>query len=125
MGGRTVALAGDLSWLHDAGGLVVDDPGDVVFVVVDNGGGGIFSFLPQATTLAPERFEQLFGTPHGTDIEALARAHGVPSRTVSTADELCHALDQPGPSVTRIVTDRADNVREHARLSAAVTAALG
>ena len=45
--------------------------------MVDNDGGGIFSFLPQATRLPSERFEQLFGTPHGTDVVALAAAHGL------------------------------------------------
>ena len=73
MGGRTVALAGDLSWLHDAGGLVVDDPGDVVFVVVDNGGGGLFDLLPQAEH-APD-FERLFVAPHGLDLARLGSAY--------------------------------------------------
>jgi 2-succinyl-5-enolpyruvyl-6-hydroxy-3-cyclohexene-1-carboxylate synthase len=73
MRGRTVALAGDLSWLHDAGGLVVDDPGDVVFVVVDNGGGGLFDLLPQAEH-APD-FERLFVAPHGLDLARLGSAY--------------------------------------------------
>ncbi|HEX2404726.1 MAG TPA: 2-succinyl-5-enolpyruvyl-6-hydroxy-3-cyclohexene-1-carboxylic-acid synthase, partial [Acidimicrobiia bacterium] len=60
-----VALAGDLSFLHDASGFVVDEIGDVVFVVVDNGGGGLFDLLPQAEH-APA-FERLFVTPHHLD----------------------------------------------------------
>ncbi len=126
-GHPTVVLLGDIAFVHDSNALVAirGRSADLRIVVVDNGGGGIFSFLPQATALPNERFEQLFGTPHGTDIEALARAHGVPARTVSTADELRSSLAEPGPSLTRIVTDRADNVREHARLNAAVAAALG
>ena len=94
------------------------------FVIVDNDGGGIFSFLPQATSLAPERFEHLFGTPHGTDVVALARAHGLDATTVTTAVELVDRLTTPGPTVTRIATDRADNVDVHAALTAAVVTAL-
>ncbi len=126
-GRTTVALLGDIAFVHDSNAMVAlrDRGADLRIVVVDNGGGGIFSFLPQATALSSHRFEQLFGTPHGTDLEMLARAHGIPARTVSTADELRSSLGEPGPSLTRIVTDRAENVREHARLNAAVANALG
>ena len=79
---------------------------------------------PQATELPPERFEQLFGTPHGTDVVALAAAHGIDAATVTTAAELVARLRPPGPSVTRVRTDRAENVRVHAALNAAVAAAL-
>ena len=95
---------------------------DLRIVVADNGGGGIFSFLPQASQLPADRFEQLFGTPHDTDIEALAAAHRVPAATVERADELVEAIARPGPSVTRVVTDRAENVRVHDELNAAVVA---
>lgn len=126
-GRPTAVLLGDIAFVHDANALVaVRDRGvDLRVVVVDNGGGGIFSFLPQASALAVDRFEQLFGTPHGTDLEALASAHGVAARTVATCDELAAAVASPGPSVTRIVTDRDQNVRVHDRLHAAVAAALG
>ena len=62
-GTRTVALLGDLAFLHDVSGLVNLPELPCTFVVLDNGGGGIFSFLPQATVLEPAVFEQLFGTP--------------------------------------------------------------
>ena len=71
----TIALMGDLAFLHDVSGLVNVDPAALcTFVVVDNGGGGIFSFLPQAGALEPEVFESLFGTPQRSDIGAVARA---------------------------------------------------
>ena len=126
-GHPTVVLLGDIAFVHDSNALVAlaSRGVDLRIVVVDNDGGGIFSFLPQATSLTSERFEQLFGTPHGTDIEALAAAHGVPARTVTTTDELAVAVTTPGPSVSRVVTDRADNVRIHDRLHAAVAATLG
>lgn len=125
--GRTTAvLIGDIAFVHDSNALAALPAREVDLrvVVVDNGGGGIFSFLPQASALPDDRFEQLFGTPHGTDVEQLARAHGVRACTVTTADELREALAQPGPSMIRVATDRAANVADHARLNAAVAAAL-
>jgi 2-succinyl-5-enolpyruvyl-6-hydroxy-3-cyclohexene-1-carboxylate synthase len=121
-GRPTVALVGDIAFVHDSNALVAltERAADLRIVVVDNGGGGIFSFLPQATTLPEERFEQLFGTPHGTDIETLAAAHGVRAATVTTVEDLVAAVRRPGPSVTRIVTDRADNVKLHGLLNQAV-----
>ncbi len=123
-GRPTVVLLGDIAFVHDSNALVglAARNVDLRIVVVDNGGGGIFSFLPQASALTRDRFEQLFGTPHGTDIEALAGAHGIAARTVSTTAELAATLQSPGPSVTRVVTDRDDNVRHHDLLNAAVAA---
>ncbi len=117
-----VVLVGDIAFAHDSNALVAlaARSVDLRIVVVDNGGGGIFSFLPQATALSPERFEQLFGTPHGTDVEALAEAHGIPARTVDTSDQLAAAVLTPGPSVTRVVTDRAENVKIHDLIHRAV-----
>ena len=126
-GRPTVALVGDVAFVHDSNALVAlaERAADLRIVVVDNAGGGIFSFLPQASALDHARFEQLFGTPHGTDIEALSAAHAIKAVTVDDPDELRAAIVRPGPSVTRIVTDRADNVRVHAELNAAVSASLG
>ena len=115
--GPTVALTGDLGFLHDTNGLLgVADRGlDAVFVVIDNRGGGIFSFLPQADL--PEHFETLFGTPQPVDLTALAAAHGVPTFEVTHADALGPAvLDAIGAGGVRMVlvrTDRADNVVRH------------
>ncbi len=116
----TAVLIGDVAFLHDSSSLtaLAGRDLDVRIVVVDNDGGGIFSFLPQATSLASNRFELLFGTPHGTDIPALAMAHGLRTRTVATLDELRDALSTPGPSVTHVPSNRADNVAAHNRLNA-------
>jgi 2-succinyl-5-enolpyruvyl-6-hydroxy-3-cyclohexene-1-carboxylate synthase len=126
-GAPTVALVGDIAFVHDAGALTALSTrrADLRIVVVDNDGGGIFSFLPQASQLSEERFEQLFGTPHGTDVVALAGAHGLDAVTVTTADALADRINRPGPSVTCIPTNRKDNVTVHAALNAAVVAALG
>jgi 2-succinyl-5-enolpyruvyl-6-hydroxy-3-cyclohexene-1-carboxylate synthase len=125
-GATTVALVGDIAFLHDAGALtaLTRRHADLRIVVVDNDGGGIFSFLPQATALPTDRFEQLFGTPHGSDLVALARAHGIDATSVATADALAARLGEPGPSVTRVATDRAANVAIHGSINAAVAAAL-
>ena len=123
----TVALVGDIAFVHDSGALTAlrTRGVDLRIVVVDNDGGGIFSFLPQANELGEERFEQLFGTPHGTDVVTLARAYGLDAITVTTPAELADRVTTPGPSVTRVPTDRQDNVAVHAALNAAVVAALG
>jgi 2-succinyl-5-enolpyruvyl-6-hydroxy-3-cyclohexene-1-carboxylate synthase len=123
----TVVWVGDIAFVHDSNALVAINERnvDLRIVVADNRGGGIFSFLPQAAQLTADRFEQLFGTPHDTDIEALANAHHVPATTVDTADALVDALRKPGPSLTRVVTDRAENVRVHNELNDAVAASLG
>lgn len=130
-GRPTTALLGDLAFLHDANGLLgATDRGlDLVVVVVDNRGGGIFSFLPQAELLPAGRFERLFGTPHDVDLVALAAAHGVPGVVVDTAAELDEALAvaRAGRGVRLVVarTDRVANVALHRELGAAVDAAVG
>lgn len=118
-GAPTAVLIGDVALLHDASSLtgLASRGLDVRIVVIDNDGGGIFSFLPQATALAGERFEQLFATPHGTDFELLGRAHHLQTCTVTTADELRQALGRWGPSLIRVPSDRAANVTAHSALN--------
>jgi 2-succinyl-5-enolpyruvyl-6-hydroxy-3-cyclohexene-1-carboxylate synthase len=125
-GHTTFVLLGDLAFVHDSNALTALDRRDVDLriVVVDNDGGGIFSFLPQATALTQDRFEQLFGTPLGVDIVALATSYGLEARTVLAVDELVDQLAQPGPWVCCVPTDRRHNVEVHTALHAAVSAAL-
>ncbi len=97
-----------------------------MLVVLDNGGGGIFSFLPQAD-LDAEVFERFWGTPSGVDLAALAAAHGVPVRTVTRSAEVVPAvLDAAagGVQVVRVPTDRAANVAGHRAVWDAAAAAL-
>jgi 2-succinyl-5-enolpyruvyl-6-hydroxy-3-cyclohexene-1-carboxylate synthase len=129
-GGPVVGLLGDLAFLHDAGGLLgASGRGlDVLFVVVDNGGGGIFSFLPQAG-LPSERFELLFGTPPEADLVAVAQAYGVPAERVGRAADVGpaveRALDAKGAHVVVVPTgDRTTNVNRHRQARAVVAEAV-
>ena len=126
--GPTVGLLGDLCLLHDSNGLLgVRDRGiDATLVVVDNDGGGIFSFLPQADL--PEHFETVFGTPHGIDLSALARVHGLPVTEVGAAADVAPAVTDSiaagGVQVVLVRTDRATNVVRHRQVWAAVAGAI-
>jgi 2-succinyl-5-enolpyruvyl-6-hydroxy-3-cyclohexene-1-carboxylate synthase len=126
-GVATTALVGDLAFVHDSSALIAlaERRFDLTLVVVDNDGGGIFSFLPQATALDTSQFETLFGTPHGTDCVALAQAHGLAAVEVSTNAALARALrPRAGSRVVVATSDRATNVDVHRRLNAAVAAAV-
>lgn len=125
-----VALVGDLAFLHDSNaqlGLVRRGV-DLAIVVINNDGGGIFSFLPQAEELDPQRFERLFGTPHGVDLRALAEAHGIGVTTVATHAGLEAALvgwrDRRGVQVIVAASDRTRNLELHRAINAAVASAL-
>lgn len=124
----TIALVGDLCFLHDASGLLgaVDRGVDATFVVVDNAGGGIFSFLPQAELT--DHFETLFGTPQPVDLAALAAVHGIPVAEIGTAGDLepavRAAVGSGGVQVVRVRTDRAVNVTRHREVWAAVANSL-
>jgi 2-succinyl-5-enolpyruvyl-6-hydroxy-3-cyclohexene-1-carboxylate synthase len=125
-GTPAAVLLGDLAFVHDSNALIVlaGRHADLRIIVVDNDGGGIFSFLPQATTLDGERFEHLFGTPLAVDIVALATSYGLEARTVQAADELVEQLAIPGPWVCCVPSNRHHNVDVHAALHAVVAAAL-
>jgi len=126
----TVGLVGDLALLHDAGALLGAALRELscVMVVVDNDGGGIFSFLPQASALAADDFERLFATPHGLDLAGLARLHGLATSEVERIDELDRAVQagfKTGAMTVIVVrTEQRANVRVHDELHAAVAAAL-
>jgi 2-succinyl-5-enolpyruvyl-6-hydroxy-3-cyclohexene-1-carboxylate synthase len=122
----TALLIGDVALLHDTNGMLNLNLRnlDLRIFVVDNNGGGIFSFLPQKTTLDEARFEMVFGTPHQVDIEALAKAHNISAQTIESLDDLAMAVAQRGLRLTRIVTNREENVKVHDRIHQNVAAAL-
>ncbi len=132
--GPTVALVGDLAFLHDVSALVgpVGEVAPLTVVVADNGGGGIFSFLPPATGLDDGTFERLFGTPQGPDVASVAAGFGWAVEEIdedagsdALASALGRAAAQGGRTVVRVrLPDRAANVAAHDRINAAVVAAV-
>ena len=125
--GPVVGLLGDLTLLHDVGGLLgaADRGLDATLVVLDNDGGGIFSFLPQAGL---EGFETLFGTPHRIDLTAVTAAYGIVARRVTAAAEVVptvlDAVKEGGVHVVVVPTDRATNVIRHRDVWRAVAGSL-
>jgi 2-succinyl-5-enolpyruvyl-6-hydroxy-3-cyclohexene-1-carboxylate synthase len=126
----TVALLGDLAWLHDTNGLLsaarlAATGVDATFVVSDNGGGGIFHFLPAA---AMPEFDELFATPQTVDLAALARVYGVEATRVERAEQVGPAvgaaLAAGGVRVIVVPTDRHTNVARHEAIWSAVASAL-
>ena len=126
-GRPTTALCGDLTLLHDAGSLLwcARRGHDAVFVVPNNDGGVIFSFLPQREL--PE-LEELFTTPHGLDLRALCGAAGAAHARVDRATDLTPAVERArsagGVHVVEVPIDRAESVRMHEEVHAAVGAGL-
>lgn len=110
-GEATVAIAGDLSMLYDltALGWAARNPLPITIVVINNDGGGIFSFLPQAPL--PE-FEELFATPHGLDFAGAAEWFGLDYTRAETTGELVAAMAEvgPGPRLVEVRFDRAAGV---------------
>ena len=124
----TVGLLGDLAFFHDLSGLVrgdLEDVPDAALVVVDNGGGGIFSFLPYAGDLSEETFERAFATPQAQAVGSAARGLGLPVTEVATAGELAGAVGERlaggGVGVVVARTDRHANVLAHREIERAVT----
>jgi 2-succinyl-5-enolpyruvyl-6-hydroxy-3-cyclohexene-1-carboxylate synthase len=98
----------------------------LTIVLVDNGGGGIFDFLPVATQT--DAFEEHVATPTGLDFARAAALFGLPYDAPATLPDLRAALEQatgaPGTTLLHVRTDRAANVALHRRLWDAVTGAV-
>ena len=126
--GPLVLVIGDLSFYHDMNGLLAVQRHNVnaTIVLLNNNGGGIFSFLPQADET--EHFEELFGTPHGLDFRPAAELYGLAYRRAESWQDFREAieasLDSPGVGLVEVRTDRRENVRLHRELWAAVSEAV-
>jgi len=115
---QTLALAGDLSLLHDSNGFIVDAAIDVTIVVVDNEGGGLFDSLPQARH-APE-YERLFVTRPNRSFRDLARFHGLRYEEAGDMAGLARAvgesLHRPGIDLIRVSVDREHDLAVRAQM---------
>ena len=122
----TTLLIGDIALLHDVNGLIglVSREIDLRIVVIDNNGGGIFSFLPQAQNLESTKFEKIFGTPHGVNLKMVAQAHQIDTHEVANMSDFAEVLSQRGPWLARVVTDRQENVKVHERINQMVASNL-
>jgi 2-succinyl-5-enolpyruvyl-6-hydroxy-3-cyclohexene-1-carboxylate synthase len=124
-GRPTTIVTGELGFLHDLGGLAAlrDVTTPVRIVVVDNGGGGIFHFLPQHSALDAAEFEALFGTPRAVSVERAAALFDLPYRRLEALADLPTAL-AAGTGLIEVRTDRQTNVAAHRRVTERVLAAL-
>jgi 2-succinyl-5-enolpyruvyl-6-hydroxy-3-cyclohexene-1-carboxylate synthase len=113
---RALALMGDVTFLHDANGLVLgprEPRPDLTIVVVNDDGGSIFAMLEQGAEEYADRFDTLFGTPHGVDLASLCAATRTPHWRVESLPELEHALANPNGGIEVVeVGVRRDNRRD-------------
>jgi len=129
-GGRTVALLGDLTFVHDASGLLIGPteptPRDLTIVVSNDNGGGIFELLEQGDPRFADVASRIFGTPHDVDVGALCRAYHVDARQIEVG-ELPANMAEPhdGMRVLEVKADRSSLRQLHADIRAAVGAAGG
>ncbi|HEU4666756.1 MAG TPA: thiamine pyrophosphate-binding protein, partial [Arthrobacter sp.] len=136
LGGRqeTTVLLGDVTFLHDAGGLLLgagEEQPDLRMVVLNDAGGAIFGLLEHGAVEEGGKYgdavERLFGTPHSVDLAALAAAYGVGHSVVGTTAGLAEALARPieGRTIVEVRADRHSLRALHARIREAVAAAVG
>jgi 2-succinyl-5-enolpyruvyl-6-hydroxy-3-cyclohexene-1-carboxylate synthase len=115
----TWLLIGDLSFLHDVNGLIVSrfHETDLTIVIMNNDGGGIFSYLPQAES--GNHFERLFGTPTGLRFEHIAAMYDAQYSSIESIEEFEQELSQEKKKNIRIIevfTNRKENVIAHRTL---------
>lgn len=120
-------LIGDLSFLHDVNGLIATrfHETDITIVIMNNDGGGIFSYLPQAKT--GTYFEELFGTPTGLTFNHIAAMYDAQYASIQTMEEFKEELSKVKEKPVRIIevfTNRAQNTEAHRKLWNEITARL-
>ena len=113
---RAFALVGDVTFLHDLTGLVIgptETRPDLTIVVVNDDGGSIFATLEQGAEQYADRYDALFGTPHGADLAAVCAATRTPHWRVESLPELEQALASPNGGIEVVeVRVRRDNRRD-------------
>ncbi len=124
-GGPCVLLIGEVALVHDAGGVLAAGrlaAAPLTIVCLNNGGGGIFDFLPLAREADAALYEEHILTPTGVELSALASAAGLPHTLASTREQLEEAVRRPG--LVEIRTDRQLNITARRDLYQAVAGAL-
>lgn len=101
----TIAVLGDLSFLHDLTGLIHAENPNLLILVVDNNGGGIFSTLAHR---GADGFESIFGTPHDLDLSVIASALKVKTSTINSVDQLVKELSQPIDGLRVVIAQMPD-----------------
>lgn len=124
-GAPTWVLIGEVALLHDVGGLLAATRAgaELTIVCVNNGGGGIFDFLPLPAHADSAAYERHVATPTGIDLEKLAALAGIEHRLAADTAEVAAAARTPG--LVELRTSRADSVREHGELYERVSRLLG
>ena len=102
---ETIAVLGDLGFLHDLTGLIQKEQINLKIFVVNNDGGGIFSTLSQRGV---EGFEEVFGTPHGLDPAAIAQSMDIKSKTIDSQAQLKAELKDPVRGLSVVVIKAPD-----------------
>ena len=121
-------VLGDLSFFHDLNGLLAArfHGLNLTIILINNDGGGIFSFLPQAAY--PEHFEQLFGTPTGLDFRLAVEMYGGQYQKIANWEQFRKSVQRGitagGLHVIEVPTERASNVSMHRKLWEIVRQAL-
>lgn len=113
---ETVAVIGDLAFLHDLSALTNPTGEVLTLIVIDNNGGGIFSMLPQRGIAG---FEELFGTPHDRDLAGICAGFGISHEVVRDLKGLHIALQRIHPNLHIIIAkvpDRETNATEVAKV---------
>ena len=122
---KVILVIGDISLYHDMNGLLVSKLHalNATVVVLNNNGGGIFSFLPQAAH--EDFFEEYFGTPHGLKFKSAADMYGLNYSFIQDWDSFDKAINESlsneGVSLIEIPGDRADNVELHSEVWNAIS----
>ncbi len=110
----TIAVLGDLSFLHDLTGLINQEEINCRFIVINNDGGGIFSTLPQRGAIG---FETVFGTPHGLNPAVIAQSMGVKAVEINSLKDLVEQVKAPIKGISVVVCNvpnresNADNLK--------------
>jgi 2-succinyl-5-enolpyruvyl-6-hydroxy-3-cyclohexene-1-carboxylate synthase len=99
---ETIAVLGDLGFLHDLTGLIQKEPINLKIFVINNDGGGIFSTLSQRGVAG---FEAVFGTPHGLDPAAIAASMGIAAKTIDSQSQLIAELSEPVNGICVVVVN--------------------